>query len=89
MPSGLFTSYAAVLPGTGAMGGYTYSAGFEAGDAWFVTPLYDADSGEPLAILDGASMNPFKAGARHEGDGAADEDETAECDERLPDGVAA
>jgi alanine dehydrogenase len=62
-PPGLFTSYAAVLPETGVMGGYTYSAGFGAGDAWFVTPLFDADSGEPLAVLDGASMNPFKTGA--------------------------
>ncbi|RQG90576.1 ornithine cyclodeaminase family protein [Natrarchaeobius chitinivorans] len=62
-PGGMFTSYAAILPETGAMGGYMYSAGFGAGDAWFVTPLFDADSGEPLALLDGASMNPFKTGA--------------------------
>jgi alanine dehydrogenase len=62
-PPGLFTSYAAVLPETGVMGGYTYSAGFGAGDAWFVTPLFDAESGEPLALIDGASMNPFKTGA--------------------------
>ena len=26
-------------------------------------PLFDAESGEPLALLDGASMNPFKTGA--------------------------
>ncbi|SEA10199.1 alanine dehydrogenase [Haloplanus vescus] len=62
-PAGLFTSYTAVLPDTGVMGGYMYSAGFGEGDAWFVTPLFDADSGEPLALLDGASMNPFKTGA--------------------------
>jgi alanine dehydrogenase len=62
-PPGMLTTYAAVLPETGAMGGYTYSAGFGAGDAWFVTPLFDAESGEPLALLDGASMNPFKTGA--------------------------
>ncbi len=62
-PPGMLTTYAAVLPETGAMGGYTYSAGFGAGDAWFMTPLFDADSGEPLALLDGASMNPFKTGA--------------------------
>jgi len=59
----MLTTYAAVLPETGAMGGYTYSAGFGAGDAWFMTPLFDAESGEPLALLDGASMNPFKTGA--------------------------
>ncbi|SDR05233.1 ornithine cyclodeaminase family protein [Natronobacterium texcoconense] len=62
-PDGMFTSYAALLPETGAMGGYMYGAGFGAGDAWFVTPLFDAESGEPLALLDGASMNPFKTGA--------------------------
>jgi alanine dehydrogenase len=62
-PPGMLTTYAAVLPETGAMGGYTYSAGFGAEDAWFMTPLFDAASGEPLALLDGASMNPFKTGA--------------------------
>ncbi|WP_227376137.1 ornithine cyclodeaminase family protein [Haladaptatus halobius] len=62
-PTGMLTGYSAILPETGAMGGYTYSAGFGAGDAWFVTPLFDAESGEPLALIDGASMNPFKTGA--------------------------
>jgi len=62
-PPGMLTGYTAVLPDTGAMGGYLYAAGFGAGDAWFVTPIFDADSGEPLAVLDGASMNPFKTGA--------------------------
>ena len=62
-PPGMFTAYAAILPETGAMGGYSYSAGFGAEDAWFMTPLFDAESGEPLALLDGASMNPFKTGA--------------------------
>ena len=62
-PDGMLTTYGAILPETGAMGGYLYSAGFGAGDAWFMTPLFDADSGEPLALLDGASMNPHKTGA--------------------------
>ncbi|KAB1188197.1 MULTISPECIES: ornithine cyclodeaminase family protein [Haloferax] len=62
-PPGMFTTYAAVLPETGAMGGYMYSAGFGETDAWFMTPLFDAESGKPLALLDGASMNPFKTGA--------------------------
>jgi alanine dehydrogenase len=62
-PKGMLTTYAAVLPETGAMGGYMYDAGFGARDAWFMTPLFDTDSGEPLALLDGASMNPFKTGA--------------------------
>ena len=62
-PPGMLTDYAAVLPDTGMMGGYMYAAGFGERDAWFMTPLFDADTGEPLAILDGASMNPFKTGA--------------------------
>jgi alanine dehydrogenase len=62
-PPGMLTGYTAVLPDTGAMGGYMYAAGFGEADAWFVTPLFDAESGEPLAIIDGARMNPFKTGA--------------------------
>lgn len=62
-PDGMFTSYAALLPETGVVGGYMYTSGFGAGNAWFMTPLFDAESGEPLAVLDGASMNPFKTGA--------------------------
>jgi alanine dehydrogenase len=59
----MLTTYGAVLPDTGAMGGYMYSAGFGARDAWFVTPLFDAESGELLAVVDGAHMNPYKTGA--------------------------
>ncbi|WP_254537956.1 ornithine cyclodeaminase family protein [Halomarina litorea] len=62
-PMGMLTSYIAILPETGAMGGYTYAAGFGDADVHFMTPLFDANSGEPLAMLDGASMNPFKTGA--------------------------
>lgn len=62
-PAGMLTSYGALLPETGAMGGYIYAAGFGREDAWFVTPIFDAESGEPLAVLDGASMNPYKTGA--------------------------
>ncbi|MFB6118445.1 ornithine cyclodeaminase family protein [Halosegnis sp.] len=62
-PPGFLTSYLAVLPETGAMGGYTYAAGFGAADAHFFLPLFDAESGEPLALLDGAAMNPYKTGA--------------------------
>jgi len=62
-PPGMLTEYAAVLPDTGAMGGYVYAAGFGAADAWFMTQLFDAETGEPRAVLDGASMNPFKTGA--------------------------
>jgi len=62
-PGGMLTGYLAVLPETGAMGGYTYSAGFGASEAWFLTPIFDVESGEPLAVLDGAWMNPLKTGA--------------------------
>ena len=78
-PGGLFTSYTALLPESGAMGGYMYSAGFGAEDAWFMTPLFDADSGEPLALLDGAHMNPFKTGAA----GAVAVDALARADART------
>ncbi len=62
-PRGLLTGYFAVLPEAGAMGGYTYAAGFGKRDANFVLPLFDVETGDPLAILDGAGMNPFKTGA--------------------------
>lgn len=62
-PPGKLTGYFALLPGMGAMGSYTYSAGFSKRDAWFVLPLFDAETGEPLALLDGAAMNPYKTGA--------------------------
>jgi len=62
-PPGMLTGYLAILPESGYMGGYTYSAGFGDRDAWFITPLFDAETGEPLALFDGASMNPFKTGA--------------------------
>jgi alanine dehydrogenase len=62
-PRGIMTGYFAVLPETGAMGGYTYAAGFGNRDAHFVLPIFDAESGEPLAVLDGAGINPYKTGA--------------------------
>ena len=62
-PPGMTTGYLAVLPEVGAMGGYTYAAGFADEDVHFVLPLFDAESGRLVALLDGASMNPFKTGA--------------------------
>jgi alanine dehydrogenase len=62
-PGGMLTGYLAILPETGAMGGYTYAAGFGGRDAHFALPIFDAESGRPLALIDGASMNPFKTGA--------------------------
>lgn len=62
-PAGIVTGYSAILPDTGVAGGYMYTAGYRDGDAWFVLPVFDADTGEPVAILDGSSMNPVKTGA--------------------------
>jgi len=62
-PPGILTGYFAILPETGAMGGYTYAAGFGDADAHFFLPVFDAESGAPLALLDGASLNPLKTGA--------------------------
>jgi alanine dehydrogenase len=59
----MLTAYHAILPSLGTMGGYTYAAGFADRDAHFMLPLYDATSGRPLALFDGASLNPFKTGA--------------------------
>ena len=78
-PPGMCTGYLAILPEVGAMGGYTYAAGFGDRDAHFALPLFDADSGELLALLDGASMNPFKTGAT----GAVGVDELAREDART------
>jgi len=62
-PPGFLTGYYAVLPDTGAMGGYSYAAGFGQQDAQFVLPLFEYPGGELLSIIDGASMNPWKTGA--------------------------
>ena len=62
-PPGMLTGYSAILPTLGAMGGYSYAAGFGDVDAHFFLQLFDSESGRPLALLDGASLNPFKTGA--------------------------
>ena len=75
-PPGFLTGYFAIQPETGAMGGYTYAAGFGHADAQFVLPLFSHPSGELLAVIDGASMNPSKTGAA----GAVAVDELARQD---------
>lgn len=62
-PPGMFTTYVAMLPDTGYMGGYMYAAGFGGRNAWFLTPLFDAQTGELVAVVDGGAMNPYKTGA--------------------------
>lgn len=61
--SGVFTHYAAVLPDTGVMGGNMYGYRSDGGASSFITPLFDTETGKPLAMIDGASMNPYKTGA--------------------------
>ena len=56
---GSITSYTAVFPEWNIKGGYTYSVGE---DTWYVTPLFRADTGESLALLDGGVWNPHKTG---------------------------
>ncbi len=62
-PWGMLTSYMAILPETGTMGGYMYDVGFGSEDGWLTTSLWDAESGEFLAHLDGNPWNPHKTGA--------------------------
>ncbi|WP_318568013.1 ornithine cyclodeaminase family protein [Salinigranum marinum] len=62
-PAGLLNSYTAILPDTGVAGGYVYTAGFADGEARLTTPLFDAETGAVLAIVDGAYLNTYKTGA--------------------------
>jgi alanine dehydrogenase len=78
-PVGMLTGYMAILPETGVMGGYQYAAGFGDADAHFFLPLFDVQSGAPIALLDGASLNPFKTGAA----GAVAADELARPDAEV------
>ncbi len=54
------TTYTTIFPEWGVMGGYMYAVG---DDVWYTTPLFDPETGELLAILDGAVWNPYKTGA--------------------------
>jgi alanine dehydrogenase len=56
----LITSYTAIFPEWDIMGGYMYAVG---DDVWYTTPLFEAETGRLLAILDGAAWNPYKTGA--------------------------
>jgi alanine dehydrogenase len=62
-PEGTFMYYGAILPTSGVMGTFVYWGGFGAGEDWFLTALADAESGEPLALVDSPGINPFKTGA--------------------------
>lgn len=62
-PWGMLTSYMAILPETGTMGGYMYDVGFAAEDGWLTTSLWDAETGQFLSHLDGNPWNPQKTGA--------------------------
>jgi alanine dehydrogenase len=62
-PDGTFMYYGAILPASGVMGTFVYWGGFGAGEAWFLTALADAETGEPLALVDSPGVNPYKTGA--------------------------
>lgn len=62
-PDAKFTGYLAILPGTGVMGGYVYSAAFSSIGANHVMTLFDFETGELLALMEGTYMNPLKTGA--------------------------
>jgi len=51
------TTYTVEFAEWGIKGGYMYSVGE---DVWYTTPLFDTDTGEIVAILDGAVWNPYK-----------------------------
>lgn len=54
------TTYTVEFDEWGIKGGYMYSVG---DDVWYTTPLFDSETGEILAILDGAVWNPYKTAA--------------------------
>jgi len=60
---GMLMYYGALLPETGVMGTFSYVGEFADGDAWFLTFLADADTGDPLCLVDSPSVNPYKTGA--------------------------
>lgn len=61
-PKGRLAYYGAILP-ENSSGALVHTSGFESNDTWFVTALFDPKTGEPLALIDGAAMNPLKTGA--------------------------
>lgn len=61
--SGRMAAYIAILPDAGAMGGLLHATGTDGDDTWYAMPLFDVASGEVLAVVDGAGMNPLKTGA--------------------------
>lgn len=62
-PDGTYMYYGAILPEQGVMGTFSYAGGFAPDDAWFLTTVADSETGEPLAIVDSAVINPSKTGA--------------------------
>jgi alanine dehydrogenase len=56
-------NYMTILPETGAMGGCLYNWGFEPDNAQSFVTLFESDTGDPLAVVDGTSWNARKTGA--------------------------
>lgn len=61
--AGHLKGYLSILPDAAIMGGYVYSAGFPGEGPRSVLPLFDAESGELLAIMNGSAINVVKTGA--------------------------
>jgi alanine dehydrogenase len=74
--AGAFTGYLGVLPESAVMGAYVYNYGFDPSDVWLLAVLFDTANGQPIALVDGASMNPLKTG----GSGAVGADALARED---------
>lgn len=62
-PESFLLYYGALLPEFGVMGTYSYVTGFAGDETWVLTYLLDGETGDPLAIVDSPSLNPYKTGA--------------------------
>lgn len=58
-----FKAYLTIVPDTGVLETYTYGLEFVNEDTYFSLSLFDAESGEPLAVRDDMQTNPLKRGA--------------------------
>lgn len=60
---GMVMYYGALLPETGVVGTFSCLGEFPDREGWFLTFLADAETGDPLAVVDSGGINPYKTGA--------------------------